>query len=173
TTADGTPSNEVTDYPVQTPMGSWLAWSVIDQIVGDRYIKTRMRQLNSLISLAIDLGNYNPGLSTKFVGSYLAEDYMRKHYLTFQENYVFNQADPNGNRFIPGPPDPYKTNTFTFSNNQEFLSYAINTPREYQLNWFVNYQNRFEHHGINAMLVLEQAEKGLYGASAQMDDALT
>lgn len=173
TTADGTPSNEVTDYPVQTPMGSWLAWSVIDQIVGDRYIKTRKRQLSSLVSLDIDLSNYIPGLSTKFVGSYLAKDYMRKHYLTFQENYVFNQADPNGNRFIPGPPDPDKTNTFTFSNNQEFLSYDINTAREYQLNWFLNYENRFGNHGVHAMAVFEQAENGLYGAYAKAEDPLT
>ncbi|UGU15482.1 TonB-dependent receptor [Sinomicrobium kalidii] len=173
TEADGTPSNQVTDYPVQTPMGSWLAWSVIDQIVGNRYIRTRKRQLSSLVSLNIDLGNYIPGLSTKFVGSYLAKDYMRKHFLTFQENYVFNQADPNGNRFIPGPPDPNKTNTFTFSQNQEFLSYDINTAWEYQVNWFLNYENRFGKHGIKAMAVFEQAENGLYGAYAKAEDPVT
>jgi TonB-linked SusC/RagA family outer membrane protein len=38
--ADGTPANNVTDYPLQTPMGSWQAWNVVDQVIGDRYIKT-------------------------------------------------------------------------------------------------------------------------------------
>lgn len=173
TDANGTPSSQITDYPVQTPMGSWLAWSVIDQIVGDRYIKTRKRQLSSIISLDIDLGNIVPGLSTKFVGSYLAEDYMRKHFLTFQKNYVFNQADPDGNRFIPGAPDPNKTNTFTFSQNQEFLSYNINTSWEYQADWFINYKNTFGNHGVNAMVVFEQAENGLYGAYAKAEDPVT
>ncbi|KKX50960.1 hypothetical protein L950_0207370 [Sphingobacterium sp. IITKGP-BTPF85] len=36
--ADGSPSNSPTAYPVQTPMGSWQAWNVIDQVVGNRYI---------------------------------------------------------------------------------------------------------------------------------------
>lgn len=173
TEADGTPSNQITDYPVQTPMGSWLAWSVIDQIVGNRYIKTRKRQLSSIASLNIDLGKFIPGLSTKFVGSYLAEDYMRKHFLTFQNNYVFNQADPDGNRFIPGAPDPNKTNTFTFSQNQEFLSYNINTSWEYQADWFINYQNTFGDHSVNSMVVFEQAENGLYGAYAKAEDPVT
>ncbi|MBU3026230.1 TonB-dependent receptor [Zobellia galactanivorans] len=173
TEANGTPSNQITDYPVQTPMGSWLAWSVIDQIVGDRYIKTRKRQLSSIISLDIDLDDFVPGLSTKFVGSYLAEDYMRKHFLTFQENYVFNQADPDGNRFIPAAPDPNKTNTFTFSQNQEFISYNINTSWEYQADWFINYKNTFGKHGVSAMVVFEQAENGLYGAYAKAEDPVT
>ncbi|WP_434037121.1 SusC/RagA family TonB-linked outer membrane protein [Formosa sp. 4Alg 33] len=173
TDVNGIPSNEVTDYPVQTPMGSWLAWSVIDQIIGDRYINTKNRQLNSILSLDIDLSDILPGLSTKFVGSYLAEDYMRKHFLTFQDNYVFNQADPDGNRFIPGAPDPNKINTFTFSQNQEFLSYDISTSWEYQADWFINYKNTFGNHGVNAMVVFEQAENGLYGAYAKAEDPVT
>ncbi|WP_186756930.1 SusC/RagA family TonB-linked outer membrane protein [Echinicola salinicaeni] len=170
---DGTPADYVTDYPVQTPMGSWLAWSVIDQIVGDRYIRTKKRQLNSILTLDIDLGDVIPGLSTKVVGNYLAKDYMRKKFLTFQKNYVFNQADPDGNRFIPAAPDPDKYNVFTFSQNQEFLSYEINTYWSYQFDWFLNYSQNFNKHGINAMLVYEQAENGLYGATARMEDPVT
>ncbi|MBD8491285.1 SusC/RagA family TonB-linked outer membrane protein [Echinicola sp. CAU 1574] len=170
---DGTPANYVTDFPVQTPMGSWQAWSVIDQIVGDRYIKTRKRQMNSILSLDIDLGDLIPGLSTKVVGNYLAQDYMRKKYLTFQENYVYNQADPDGNRFIPAPPDPNNTNIFTFSQNQEFLSYDINTAWSYQFDWFLNYNQNFDQHGINAMMVFEQAENGLYGSFVRAEDPVT
>src|SRR5690606_7509864 len=98
TEADGTPADYVTDYPVQTPMGSWLAWSVIDQVIGDRYIKTRERQFNPILSINVKLDKVTPGLSTKVVGSYLGEDYMRKKYLTFQTNYQFIPADPDGNR---------------------------------------------------------------------------
>ncbi len=173
TTADGTPADYVTDYPVQTPMGSWLAWSVIDQVIGDRYIKTRQREVNSILSLDIDLGKLVPGLSTKIYGNYLGSDYMRKKYLTFQKNYVFNQADPDGNRFIPGAPDPNKTNTFTFSRNQEFLSYDINTLWSYQLNWQLNYMRTFEKSDFSGMLVLEQGENGGYGAFAQAEDPVT
>ncbi len=173
TEADGTPVNHVTDYPVQTPMGSWLAWSVIDQVIGDRYIKTRKREFNTILSIDIDLGKYVPGLSTKVSANYIGADYMRKKYMTFQKNYVFNQADPDGNRFLPAAPDPNKTNTFTFSNNQEFMSYDMNTSWSYQLNWFVNYMRTFGKHDINAMLVGEQNENGLYASIAQAEDPIT
>lgn len=173
TEADGNPVDHVTDYPVQTPMGSWLAWSVIDQIVGDRYIKTRKREFSSILSIDIDLGNYIPGLTTKVSANYIGADYMRKKYLTFQKNYVFNQADPDGNRFLPAAPDPNKTNTFTFSNNQEFMSYDMNTSWSYQMNWFLNYMRTFGKHDINAMLVGEQSESGLYASVARAEDPIT
>lgn len=170
---DGTPANHITDYPVQTPMGSWQAWNVIDQVIGDRYIKTRERELSSTLSLDVDLGKLLPGLSTKITGNYIGSDYMRKKYLTYQKNYVFVSADPDGNRFIPAPPDPEKTNTFTFSQNQEFLSYTINTIWSSQLNWFLNYDQTFGKHGISAMMVWEQAENGGYQAEARGEDPLT
>ena len=119
--ADGSPANNVTDYPVQTPMGSWQAWNVVDQVVGDRYIKTRKREVNAILSFDIDLGKFIPGLTTKLVGNYIGNDYMRKKYLTYQHNYVWAAANSDQNRFIPAAPDPNKVNTFTFSQNQEFL----------------------------------------------------
>ncbi|WP_257668218.1 SusC/RagA family TonB-linked outer membrane protein [Parapedobacter tibetensis] len=173
TEADGTPANYVTDYPVQTPMGSWLAWSVIDQVIGDRYIKTRERQFNPILSLNVGLDKFIPGLSTKVVGSYLGEDYMRKKYLTFQTNYVFNQADPDGNRFIPAPPDPNRTNTFNFSQDLPFVDYEITTNWAYQFNWFVNYNRTFNKHSVDALFVYEQAEDGLYTAYAKRESPLT
>lgn len=173
TLADGTPVDYVTDYPVQTPMGSWLAWSVIDQVVGDRYIKTRKRQVNPLLSINIKLDKFVPGLSTKIVGSYLGQDLMRKKFLTFQTNYVFNQADPDNNRFLPGAPDPNKTNTFNFSQNQPFMSYEMTNDWSYQLNWFLNYDKSFGVHNINALAVYEQSESGLYGAMARAESPIS
>ncbi|PWJ55625.1 TonB-linked SusC/RagA family outer membrane protein [Dyadobacter jejuensis] len=173
TEADGTPVNHVTDYPVQTPMGSWQAWSVIDQVIGDRYIKTRRRNMNSILSVDIKLDKLIPGLSTKIVGNYLGEDYMRKKYLTFQKNYVFNQADPNGNRFIPAAPDENKTNIFTFSQNQPFLSQEIRTGWSYQFDWFAQYSRSFNKHGVEGLVVFEQAENGGYGTYAKLEAPLT
>ncbi|MGK6353300.1 SusC/RagA family TonB-linked outer membrane protein [Parapedobacter sp. DT-150] len=173
TEADGTPADYVTDYPVQTPMGSWLAWSVIDQVIGDRYIKTRERQFNPILSLNFNLDKVIPGLSTKVVGSYLGEDFMRKKYLTFQTNYQFIPADPDGNRFIPAPPDPNRTNTFNFSQNQPFLDYELENNWAYQFNWFLNYNHTFGKHGIDALLVFEQAEDGLFGAYARGENPIT
>jgi TonB-linked outer membrane protein, SusC/RagA family len=173
TEADGTPANHVTDYPVQTPMGSWLAWSVIDQVIGDRYIKTRERQFNPILSVNFNLDKLTPGLSTKVMGSYLGEDYLRKKYLTFQTNYVFIPADPDGNRFIPAAPDPNRTNTFNFSQNQPFLDYEIHTNWAYQLNWFLNYSRTFGKHGVDAMAVYEQAEDGLHAAYSRGENPIT
>src|SRR5690606_25086728 len=88
-------------------------------------------------------------------------------------NYVFSQADPDGNRFIPAAPDPNKTNIFTFSNNQPFLSYDLNTKWSYQFNWFLNYTNTFGKHGIDGLLVYEQAENGGYFSQSRMEDPIT
>ncbi|MGX5820729.1 SusC/RagA family TonB-linked outer membrane protein [Chitinophaga lutea] len=173
TLADGTPTNYPTEFPVQTPMGSWQAWSVIDQVIGNRYIKTRNRELNSILTLDVSLDKYVKGLSTKVVGNYVGEDYMRKKFLTYQKNYVFNQADPDGNRYLPAPPDPNKTNIFTFSQNQEFLNYEIRTGWSYQLNWFLNYNRTFGKHGIDAVAVFEQAENGGIGATARLENPIT
>ncbi|WP_247236598.1 TonB-dependent receptor [Telluribacter sp. SYSU D00476] len=173
TEADGTPANHVTNYPVQTPMGSWQAWSVIDQVVGDRYIKTRRRNVNSILSLDIKLDKFIPGLTTKIIGNYIAADYMRKKYLTFQKNYVFNQADPNGNRFIPAAPDPNKTNIFNFSRNQPFMSYELHNKWSYQFNWFANYTRTFNKHSVDGLLVYEQAEEGAYETTSVLEDPLT
>ncbi|RPE14323.1 TonB-dependent receptor [Chitinophaga lutea] len=170
TEADGTPADYVTPYPVQTPMGSWQAWSVIDQVIGNRYIRTRQREMSSILTLDINLDKYVKGLSTKVSGNYVGEDYMRKRFLTYQKNYVFNQADPDGNRFLPAAPDPNKTNTFTFSQNQPFMNYDINTTWSYQFNWFVNYTRNFGKHGIDALAVFEQAEMGGYGAMARAEN---
>ncbi|CAG4993624.1 hypothetical protein DYBT9275_01203 [Dyadobacter sp. CECT 9275] len=173
TTADGTPADHPTAYPVQTPMGSWQAWSVIDQVIGDRYIKTRTRNLNSILTLDIKLDKLIPGLSTKILGNYIGQDYMRKKYMTFQKNYVFNQADPNGNRFIPAAPDENKVNIFTFSQNQPSLTYYISTGWSYQFDWFLNYSRTFGKHGVDGLVVFEQAQNALYSASAQLEEPLT
>src|SRR5690606_735341 len=131
------------------------------------------RSSDLILSLDIDLGKYVEGLSARVSGNYLAQDYMRKWYLTFQKNYTFIQADPDGNRFLPGPPDPNRYNTFNFSQNEPFLSYDINTGWSYQFNGFLNYNRTFEKHGISAMLVYEQAENGLFGAYAKAEDPIT
>lgn len=170
---DGTPANEVTDYPVQTPMGSWQAWSVIDQVIGNRYIRTRKRETNAILSMDIDLAAILPGLSTKIVGNYISNDYMRKKFLTYQKNYVWAPKNADDNRFIPAPPDPNKTNTFTFSQNQEFLSYNTQTLWSEQINWFLNYNNRFGKHGISATTVFEQASNGGEYIFAKGEDPLT
>ncbi len=170
---DGTPANEVTDYPVQTPMGSWQAWNVIDQVIGDRYIKTRKREVNAILSFDIDLGDFIPGLSTKILGNYISNDYTRKKYLTYQHNYVWAAANPDDNRFIPAAPDPNKMNTFTFSQNQEFLSYNVRTLWSEQLNWFLNYNNSFGKHDIAATVVWEQASNGGEIVEAKGEDPLT
>lgn len=170
---DGTPANEVTQYPVQTPMGSWQAWSVIDQVIGDRYIKTRKREINAILSFDIDLSSVLKGLSTKFSANYISNDYMRKKYLTYQKNYVWSPANADANRFIPAPPDPNNINIFTFSQNQEFLSYNVNTLWSEQLNWFLNYNNTFGKHGIAATAVWEQASNGGEKVFAKAEDPLT
>ncbi|WP_300602228.1 TonB-dependent receptor [Niabella sp.] len=159
--ADGTPAGHITDYPVQTPMGSWQAWSVIDQVMGDRYIKTRKRQLNTIATLDINLHKITQGLAAKIVGNYEANDFLRKWYMTFQKNYVFIQGDPQ-NRFVPGPPDPNKTNIFNFSQQAPFLRYQQDNGWKYQFNAFLTYNRSFGKHTVDALAVFEQRQDHLY-----------
>ena len=62
---DGTPANEKTDYPIYPDVSNFKGWNVADVVLGDRYIKTRRRNVNGILSLNIDLGKILPGLSTK------------------------------------------------------------------------------------------------------------
>lgn len=158
--ADGSPSDTPTEYPVQTPMGSWQAWNVIDQVIGNRYIDRKVRQVNPIMTLNYKLDKLVEGLSTKVVGSYVAEDYMRKRFMTFQKNYTFTALDPSGNRFIPAPPSEDKINIFTFSQAEPFLDYTPEREWQYQLNWFLDYSRRFGSHNVDAMLVYEQYKFG-------------
>jgi len=158
--ADGSPSDAPTEFPVQTPMGSWQAWNVIDQVIGNRYIDRKVRQVNPIMALNYKLDWVLEGLSTKVVGSYVAEDYMRKRFMTFQRNYTFTSLDPNGNRFIPAPPTEDKINVFTFGQAQPFVDYTPQRIWEYQANWFLNFNRRFSKHTVEAMLVYEQFKRG-------------
>lgn len=163
---DGTPANRITEYPVQTPMGSWQAWNVIDQVVGDRYIQTKRRQFNPILSVNIKLDQFVKGLSAKFVGNYEATDFLRKFYLTYQQNYVFIPADATKNRFVPAPPDPAKMNTFTFSASQPNLQYQMENGWRYQVDGFLNYDRSFGKHKVTALAVYEQAQEKNYGNMA-------
>lgn len=158
--SDGSPSDSPTIFPVQTPMGSWQAWNVIDQVVGNRYIDRKVRQVNPIMTLNYKLDKLVEGLSTKVMGSYLAKDYMRKRFMTFQKNYTFTSLNPDGNRFIPAPPSEDKINIFTFSQAQPFMDYSPQREWEYQINWFLNYNRKFNKHAVDALLVYEQYKAG-------------
>ncbi|RPD39502.1 SusC/RagA family TonB-linked outer membrane protein [Chitinophaga barathri] len=171
-TADGQPADYITPYPVQPVMGSFQAWNVIDQVVGNRYINLRKRQMNAILGIDISLEKFVKGLTSKVVGNYVADDYMRKRFMTYQKAYSFVPAQPNGNRFIPGPPDENKVVIFNFSQNQPFTDYRLSTLWSYQLNWFLNYNRTFNKHGIDALVVFEQAENGGYGAVSRAENPI-
>ncbi|UQA77311.1 TonB-dependent receptor [Sphingobacterium siyangense] len=171
--ADGTPSNTPTAYPVQTPMGSWQAWNVIDQVIGDRYIDRKVRQVNPIMTLNLKLDKLVQGLSTKVVGSYIAQDYMRKRYMSFQKNYTFTSLNPNDNRFIPAPPSEANINIFTFSQSQPFMDYSPQRLWEYQVNWFLNYNRKFGKHSVDGTLVYEQSKKGGTYVTSRAENPIT
>ncbi|MDH6533697.1 SusC/RagA family TonB-linked outer membrane protein [Parabacteroides sp. 52] len=170
---DGTPASKKTDYPIYPAIGSWQSWNVVDQVIGDRYIKTRKRNMSAILTFDVDLGFLLPGLSTKIMGNYIGKDYSRKKFMTYQTNYKFQQADPNGNRFLPGPLNLNDYNTFTFSQNYENLVYGMRTLWSEQFNWFLNYNQKFGKHDVGAMVVFEQAENGGEYVEAKGESPLT
>lgn len=172
---DGTPAaiKEVTPYPVLPAIGSWLGWNVIDMVDGNRYIHTRRRQFNPTLSFDIKLDRFVPGLSTKIVGNYEANDFFRKKWLTFQTNYTFIPQPNSDNPYIPSPPDPTKTSVFNFGQPKPFLDYELASGWKYQIDWYLNYDRKFGKHGINAMLIFEQAENKMYTSTARGYDPVT
>ena len=155
---DGTPANEVTPYPVYPDFGSWQGWNVVDQVIGDRYIKTKRRDIQTIGTLDIDLGFLLPGLKTKIVGSYNFNTFLRKNYMTFQKSYKAIKAQPGVNDYIYGPIDESQTSTFTFSQADENLRYRTRQKAASQFNWFLNYDQQFGKHGVSAMAVFETAQ---------------
>lgn len=173
TDINGNPSNTPTDYPIYPAIGSFQSWNVADQVVGDRYIKTRRRNMNGILSFNFDLGFLVKGLSTKVMANYIGKDYSRKKYMTYQKNYKFQQAEPDGNRFLPGALDLNQFNIFNFSQNYENLHYQMKSLWSEQFNWFVNYNNSFGKHDIGAMIVFEQAANGGEYVQAKGEEPLT
>lgn len=171
--ADGTPADEQTEYPIYPAIGSWQGWNVIDQVVGDRYLKNRNRNLNSILSFNFDLGFIAKGLSTKVMANYIGEDFTEKRFMTFQKNYTFQQDKSSTNRFKPGPLDLNSYVMFNFSHPYEYLDYTTKTLWSEQFNWFLNYNNQFEKHSISAMVVFEQASNGGEYVMAKGEDPLT
>lgn len=172
--AEGNPTNSRDAFPLQAPVGTWSLWNVIDQVEGDRYINRKVREINPILSLNLKLDELLDGLSTRFVGSYVAGDYLRKRYMTFQKNYSFASLNPSGNRFIPAPPDESRVNIFNFSQTRPFMDYTVERDWEYQMNWFLNYMKTFNHnHTIDAMVAVEQFESGLTNVEARAEGPLT
>ena len=170
---DGTPSKSMTEYPIYQDYGTWQGWNPVDQVIGNRYVKTRRRNMNGIVSFNINLDFITKGLSTKVMASYLGHDYTRKRFMTFQKNYKFQQADPQHNRFLPAPLNLNEYNTFNFSQNYENLAYATKQLWTEQFDWFVNYARTFDKHDVSAMIVFEQGANGGEEVDAKGEQPLT
>lgn len=169
---DGTPASEMTDYPIYPAVGEWTSWNVVDAVIGDRYVKTRKRNMNAILSLEFDLGFITKGLTTRIQGNYVADDLSRKRFLTHQKNYMMQEADPN-NRFIPGPLDENKYMVFNFGSTKEYMDYDLKNLWSEQVNWFVDYANTFGNHSVAATAVFEQASNGGERSKTTAMDPLT
>ena len=170
---DGTPAEPgvITEYPIRPEIGSWTGWNPVDMVIGNRNVKTRKRNFNGTMTFNVDLGGLTPGLSTRVLFNYTGDDYMRKAFMTHQKQYIFQRADPEGNRFLPAPLDPTKYSNFTF-NTTEHLRYTMKTLWSEQFNWFVDYNRTFGKHGIAATAVFEQASNGGEQIQAQGEKPL-
>lgn len=170
---DGTPADEITEYPLYPNYGGWTGWNVVDQVIGNRYLKTRDREVNAILSFDVDLSFITKGLSTKILGNYKSTDRKWKRFLTFQKNYGFQMADPTGNRFLPGPINENDVRIYNFNKTDEELYYQTQLLWSEQFNWFLNYNNTFGKHDIAATMVFEQASNGGEFTQTTAKDPLT
>lgn len=173
---DGTPAKpgQITAYPLYPQYSGWTGWNAVDQVVGDRYMKSRERNLKGILTFDIDLGFITKGLSTKITGSYDSFDKKWKNYLTYQKNYKFQTESGQSNRFLPGPIDEnqYKIYNFNVTKGEQ-LKYQTQLLWEQQFNWYIDYNNTFGKHEVSATGVFEQRSTGGEWVSAAMYDPLT
>lgn len=165
TDAEGNPVTHRTEYPVIRD-----SWNPVEMVLGNRYWKTKKRTLDGQLRFDLDLGKILPGLSTSLVGHYTAYDMNRKALITHNKGYVFQSASET-NPFIPAAPDPNKMTSHNLSSTYEGIrEYAV-FEHSYQLNWYLNYKNKFGKHDVSALVLYEQAEdkyKGFNGAAWDM-----
>ena len=101
---------QITDYPIYQDYGSWQGWNPVDQVVGNRYLKTRRRNLNGIVSFNINLDFITKGLSTKVMASYL-EMCIRDSVDSINDSWLIRHAAdtegkkpqrlPSGKRVLP------------------------------------------------------------------------
>lgn len=159
----GNPSDEVTDYPVG---------QVGEMVFGDGYEKTKARNVEAIIKLDLDLNELVKGLSTSVTGQYNVSDKNRKRFAPYLEWYNFQQASTE-NPFIPAPVDPNSKSIHNLGNSFENIQENVWLGQDFQFNWMLNYDRKFDKHHINAMVAYEVAKSTSKYLTGTAEDLLS
>ncbi|SFU67866.1 TonB-linked outer membrane protein, SusC/RagA family [Porphyromonadaceae bacterium KHP3R9] len=162
----GNPTNDPNDIPVKTTGG----YHPPEIMLNGGYRNTQYRDLTGIIRFDLDLGEYIDGLSTSVQGHLSAADRNMKSFVVHNKWYIFQPASAT-NRFIPGPVDFSQVGIHNLSAGYENIQEDVNLRSSYQLNWFLNYDKRFDDHSISALVVYEQATsngKNINGRAEQL-----
>lgn len=150
--AEGNPSDVRTEYPVS------LGGAHFGELVfGDNYEKTKARDVEVILKMDLDLGQYVKGLSTSVTGQYNISDKNRKRFATWNKSYKFQSASQD-NIFIPGPVDPDQIIYHNLSHAYENIQENVWLNQAYQFNWMVNYDRKFGKHQISGLAGWEMAK---------------
>ncbi len=162
----GNPTNDPNDIPVKTAGG----YHPPEIILHGGYRDTQYRDMTGIIRFDLDLGEYVDGLSTSVQGHLSAADRNMKSFVLHNKWYIFQPVSAT-NRFIPGPVDFSQVGIHNLSAGYENIQEDVNLTSSYQLNWFLNYDKRFDDHSISALAVYEQAKsngKNINGRAEQL-----
>ena len=163
----GNPTTNTNANPV-TP-GSWHP---VELVLNGGYRDIKKRQLDGIIRLDLDLGEFVDGLSTSLQAHYGGFDQNMKSFVVHNKAFIF-QSGSTTNKFVPGPVDPTKINLHNLSANFPNISETADFYNSYQLNWNLKYEKAFRKHFVSALAVYEQSqEKGKY-LNGRADQLLT
>ena len=153
---DGTPTNNMSAYPVKI---TGIAWHPVKIIDNNSYRETVTNDVRGTFRFNLKIPGVE-GLKTSFLINYNNNTVNQKDFAAAYDYYPIRLSLPDGSTgTVPYIPEPVNVESATPNspdNNQYVGEQAIYT-HSYQLNWFLNYDRTFGEHTVSGLLIYEQA----------------
>ena len=146
--------NPTTDQVNGLPINSG-GWNPVLMLTDGSYRKIIYNTFNGIFRVDYDLP-FVKGLSTSLMANYSFDSRNQKNFVLFNKAYTFQRASAT-NPYVPGPVDPNQISIHNLSRAYQGIDESANYGDNYQLDWFLNYENTFGKHDISGTLVYEQA----------------
>jgi TonB-dependent starch-binding outer membrane protein SusC len=165
--ADGTPTTDTENgYPVAVG-----GWNPVELVLHGGYRNINYRTLNGIGRFDLKIP-FVEGLSTSVQYNYTAGDRNAKALILFNRSYRFARPDVN-NPYLLGDVNLNDVNIHNLSSTYESVNQGATFDKAYQLNWYLNYDRKFNKHTVSGLLVYER-QKGIGNTfSGSAGDLLT
>lgn len=165
--ADGNPTD---DRENGFPIGRG-AWNPVLMLENGNYRKIDRNSINGIIRVDYNIP-FVKGLSTSLMANYSFDSRNQKNFVIHNRSYLFQQGSAT-NPYVPGPIDPTRLNVHNLSRAFEGIDESATFSDNYQLNWFLNYEQEFGDHKVVGTAIYEQSALTWKTFSGSADGLLT